>query len=390
MTKDPIRLGLVLDYAEEQWPSMDLVAEMIRTHLAARHGEVIAATPICPPFRTRFGRLPGLGRRGLARNADRLLNRFGDYPAHLRRLAGRDDFDLYHVVDHSYAQVIHALPPGRAVVTCHDLDTFRCLLRPDLEPRPAWFRALTRRVLRGLQGAAAVACDSEATRCQLLEQGLVADDRLHVVPLGVDPEFRPEPSAEEGQGDRETGRQGDGRPELLHVGSNIPRKRVDVLLRVFAEVRRAVPGARLVKVGGALTGDLARLAENLGVADAVVALPFLDRATLASVYRRAALVLQPSEAEGFGLPVAEALACGAVVLASDLSVLREVGGEAPIYAPVGDVPAWVEAALRLLDERRRDDPAWNARRAAGLARADRFSWAAHVDRLLAIYRAVLA
>jgi glycosyltransferase involved in cell wall biosynthesis len=56
------------------------------------------------------------------------------------------------------------------------------------------------------------------------------------------------------------------------------------------------------------------------------------------MYRRAALVLQPSSAEGFGLPVAEALACGAVVLASDLEVLREVAGEAAAYAPDGGCP----------------------------------------------------
>ena len=100
-------------------------------------------------------------------------------------------------------------------------------------------------------------------------------------------------------------------------------------------------------------------------------------------------MLQPSEAEGFGLPVAEALACGAPLLASDIPVLREVGGDAAVYRPVGDVPAWAEAALALLDERRRADRAWRARRAAGLARARLYSWPAHADRLASIYRDVL-
>jgi glycosyltransferase involved in cell wall biosynthesis len=121
-----------------------------------------------------------------------------------------------------------------------------------------------------------------------------------------------------------------------------------------------------------------------------VALPFLSRAVLAAVYRRAALVLQPSEAEGFGLPVVEALACGTSMLASDLGVLREVGGDAVVYRPVGDVPAWAEAALGLLDERRRSADAWHARRDAGLARARLYSWSNHVDRLTAIYHDVLS
>ncbi len=97
------------------------------------------------------------------------------------------------------------------------------------------------------------------------------------------------------------------------------------------------------------------------MADAIATLPSsprdpADRATLAAVYRRAALAFQPSDAEGFGLPVAEALACGTPVLASDIPVLREVGGAAASYAPVGDADAWSEAALALLDPTRRDGP----------------------------------
>ena len=101
-------------------------------------------------------------------------------------------------------------------------------------------------------------------------------------------------------------------------------------------------------------------------------------------------MLQPSDAEGFGLPVAEALACGTPVLASDIPVLREVGGEAAVYRPVGDVPAWIDAALELLDQYRRDNPAWRAPRALGLAWADRYRWTTHVDQLATIYRSVLA
>jgi glycosyltransferase involved in cell wall biosynthesis len=316
----------------------------------------------------------------------------------VRRLARGGEFDLFHLVDHSYAQLVHELPAGRAVVTCHDLDTFRCLLDPAREPRPQWFRAMTRRILQGLQRAAAVACDSEATRAQILEHGLLPPERLHVVYLAVHPECRPEPDPE---ADAEAARllgpiDPSGPPELLHVGSNIPRKRIDVLLRTFAAVRRAVPGARLVKVGGALAPEQAALADELGILGAIAILPFFsprdprDRATLAAVYRRAALALQPSDAEGFGLPVAEAMACGTPVLASDIPVLREVGGAAAAYAPVGDVDAWAEAALDLLDLRRRADPAHDARRADGLAWADRYRWSTHVDRLAAIYRAVLA
>jgi glycosyltransferase involved in cell wall biosynthesis len=118
-------------------------------------------------------------------------------------------------------------------------------------------------------------------------------------------------------------------------------------------------------------------------------MPFFEgRRPLAALYRRAALVLQPSEAEGFGLPLAEAMACGAPLLVSDLPVLREVAGEAAAYRPVGDVPAWIGAALALLDERARRPDLALARRDAGLARSASFRWEAHAGRLAALYRDV--
>ena len=329
----------------------------------------------------------------MARNADRALNRHADYPRYLRRLARRERFDVYHIVDHSYAQLVHAVPPGRAVVTCHDLDTFRCLLRPDLEPRPAWFRALARRTLRGLQAAASVPCVSAATRSALIEHRLVPIDRLTVNYQGVAPGFAAAPDAE---ADAEVARligppDPSGPPELLHVGTTIPRKRIDVLLDVLAGVRRATPGARLIKAGGRLTPDQAGRARSLGVADAVVEMPFFeDRRPLAALYRRASLVLQPSEAEGFGLPLAEAMACGAPLLVSDLPVLCEVAGDVAAYRPVGDVGAWVAAALALLDDRARRPEVALARREAGLARSAAFRWEAHADRLVGLYRDVAA
>ncbi len=395
MSARVIRVALLCDYPEEGWPSMDLVAEMILDHLGREHTDSIAAARICPPFRTRLGAWPVLGRRAAARNVDRLLNRFGDYPRALRRIARRGEFDLYHLADHSYSQLLHALPPGRTIVTCHDLDTFACLLEPGRNPRPAWFRAMTRRILSGFRQAAAIACVSEATRNDLLAYQLVPADRIHVVPNGISFEFSPDPDpVSDAEAARHLGPidpRPDAPPDLLHVGTTIPRKRIDILLDVFASVHRALPhGARLIKAGGALSADQAAQAQRLGIAGAIVSLPPLSRPVLASVYRRAALVLQPSESEGFGLPVAEALACGTAILASDLPVLREVAESAADYQPVGDVPSWTSAILSLLDERQRSPDAWLSRRSDRLARARHFSWSAHADHLVSLYREIHA
>src|SRR4029077_11358093 len=94
-----------------------------------------------------------------------------------------------------------------------------------------------------------------------------------------------------------------GVPLLLHVGSGIPRKRIDVLLKVFASVRREMPEARLIRVGAHFNPAQSKLADELGIRDAVLVLPYLPREHLAAMYRAATVLLQTSDAEGFGLPV---------------------------------------------------------------------------------------
>jgi glycosyltransferase involved in cell wall biosynthesis len=376
----PLRIAVIADYTEEQWPSMDLVADMLMAHLGAEHAGAIEATLIRPPMPRRFGRL--LDR---ARSLDRVTARFLDYPRLLARVRGR--FDVYHVVDHSYAHLVHSLPAGRTIVTCHDLDAFRSILEPRDEHRPAAYRALARRILSGLRRAAHVACDSDATRSALVAAAGFPESALTVIPNGTDAGSYPEGNA---AADVEAARLlGPKRGvELLHVGSTIPRKRIDVLLEVFAGVRRLRPDASLTRVGGPFTADQRVQARELGVGGAVHVLPFVDRATLAAVYRRSALAVLTSDREGFGLPVVEALASGTPMVVSDIPVLREVGGTAVTYCPVGRVDAWVAAIVRLLEERERDAEAWQSRRAAGLVRAADFSWSHYTDDVVALYRAI--
>jgi glycosyltransferase involved in cell wall biosynthesis len=388
-------LAILCDYAEEDWPSMEVVADGLIRGLERFHGsppgkknELPIAGPavqpvrVCPGFRRRLMRLPGLGGRGAARNADRLINRMWDYPRHARRrVAGR--FDLYHLADHSYSQLLHVLPAERAGVFCHDLDTFRCLLEPHLEPRPRWFRAMASHILRGMQKAAVVFYSTSPVRQQIEHLGLIDTGRLVHAPYGIPDEYTPEsdkPDSSPGLlHERFT-----GRPFLLHVGSCIPRKRIDVLLDVFAAVRARRSELHLVQVGGEWTDPQREQLQRLRVAADVTQLRGLTREQVASLYRAAAVVLQPSEAEGFGLPVVEALACGAIVVASDIPVLREVGGTATTYCPMGDVGAWVAAVERMLD-----DPAVAPPRVERLAWASRYSWAAHARTIANSYLALL-
>jgi glycosyltransferase involved in cell wall biosynthesis len=127
------------------------------------------------------------------------------------------------------------------------------------------------------------------------------------------------------------------------------------------------------------------LLKSLGLEGHVVTLPFLDTPQLAALYRRAAAVLVTSEREGFGLPVVEALACGTPVVATDLPVLREVGGGAVTYAALGDVPAWADAVLGVVQE---GVDVRTVNRARALQQASRFRWDNYAAAMAAIYREV--
>ena len=379
----PLRVALCADFPEERWPSMDRVADRLCTYLRRDHGQQIEVTPVVPRF---VRRATWLSRResGRAYLLDRIVNRLWDYPRHVQPLA--DQFDVFHVIDHSYSQLVHHLPAGQTVVTCHDLDTFRSLLRPEEEPRSRPYNAMMRHVLAGLRQAARITCDTEAVRTELVAQRLAEPDRVTVAPVAVGPEFshRPDRDADDVAA-RLVGAPADV-PVLLHVGSTISRKRIDVLLDTFAGLSGRAPDMRLVRVGGRLTGDQATRARALGVADRIITPEFLDDRVLAAIYRRATLVLLPSEREGFGLPLVEAMACGTPVVASDLEVLREVGGSCVEYCPVGAVSLWRQRVLELLAEWQHAPARRAARVEAGLGRAVRFSWPHFAALIADVYR----
>jgi len=360
---------------------MDLVAEMLGRWIPEAAGADVQSEILRPPFQRR------LSRNGNAPSVrDRIINRYWDYPRWLRSQVGR--FDVFHVADHSYAHLVHVLPAQRAVVSCHDVDAFLPFATGEDRRKSLLPIFLSRRSFTGLQRAAAILCISESTRSALTTLPGIDAARSRVVPLGVDSSFTPVPSAAaDGDARRLLGPCG-AFDDLLHVGSTIDRKRIDILLRVFAGVRALRPSVRLLRVGGPLTDAQAALARDLRIDDGIVQLPFLDAGTLAAVYRRAALTLLTSEREGFGLPIIEAMASGCPVVVSDLPVCREVGGEAATYCAMERIDEWTAAVLRLLDERHSDAQAWRARVERAASQAARFSWRACAAASVDVYRSL--
>jgi len=359
---------------------MDLIADMLMDTLPAVGGNRIAVTRLCPPMTHRWTRLPLIGRAARAQLGDRLTGRFWDYPRWLAPQVGR--FDVFHIVDQSYAHLTRVLPARSAIVTCNDVDAIRAALPGNTRAfHPS--RLLAAHVLDGLSRAAHIACISRATRAELLASGNIPAERVSVSHLGVHPACSPSPDP---QSDAEiASRIGGESLEILHVGSTSPRKRLDMAIQILSGVRSVFPGIRLVRVGGTLPPAERALAERLGVLDAIVELPFLERRLLAAVYRRAALVIMPSDREGFGLPVAEALACGVPVVASDIPAMKEVGGDATTYCPVGEVSSWVDQISTLLRYRQSDAAGWEVKRRECVGAAARFSWSQFAADMAQLY-----
>jgi glycosyltransferase involved in cell wall biosynthesis len=172
---------------------------------------------------------------------------------------------------------------------------------------------------------------------------------------------------------------------LLTVATLEPRKGLDVLLAALA----ARPGSLLplLVVGQAGWGGIApdAMARELGLPDGQVRLlGRLPDADLAAVLHGAAALVMPSRAEGFGLPVLEAMAAGVPVVSSDVPALAEVGGGATVLTPVGDAPALAAALRDLLGDPVRQGEL----RGLGRRRAAEFSWPQVAARLWELYRSV--
>jgi glycosyltransferase involved in cell wall biosynthesis len=381
-----LRLAVICDYLEEDWPSMDLCSQMLLKHLQVEQTKFLQSSSICPKLRQRFQRIPKVGKKqaafnrdseALLRNADRLLNRFWDYPHYLSKQV--NNFDLFHVSDHTYAQLVHVLPPERTGVFCHDLDAFRSLFAPEQEPRPGWYKAMSERILKGLQKAAVVFYSTEEVRKQIEYYGLVNPSNLVHAPYGISSEFSVTPT-DTIFVDEDTLQQIGTAPFILHVGSCIPRKRIDVLLEVFACLRIKHRNLRLVKVSGDWTDTQQEQIHKLGIVNSIIHLKGLQRTTIAALYRQASVVLLTSESEGFGLPVIEALACGAMIVVSDIPVLREVGGAGAIYCPIEDISTWIKTVEQLL-ENPRNAPSLDIR----MTQVQKYSWSAHTQIIAQTY-----
>ena len=251
----------------------------------------------------------------------------------------------------------YALPlvvPCPAVVTIHDLSFER---EPGLMSRKdrLIFKSIVPRAARKAKRVLTV---SERTRRDLRELYGIADDKIVVTPNGVDPVFMPSNNVLQGY------------DYVLLVGAVQERKNP---LAALAAAESA--GLPLIVAGPAKDEALASELERRGARIA----GYVAEDELVELYRGAACLIQPSRFEGFGLPVLEAMACGTPVVAVPEPALREVAGDAAVWAEEHELGDGIRRAVADRDRLV----------AAGLERARLFSWPETARRTLEVYREAL-
>jgi glycosyltransferase involved in cell wall biosynthesis len=239
------------------------------------------------------------------------------------------------VFDHDclvYTPTHHGLPNQMGqIITVHDLI---CLRFPKQHmAQYFYFRYYLPRILKKCRAVFTV---SETTRQDIAEIYGYPKNNIFVVPNGVDvSDFSPAASSFVDA------------PYLLMVGGRYPHKNVEEVLDMamfWKDKYRLI----VTSCGGAYRKHLEKKVRDKNLADRVRFEDYLTKDMLLKLYQCASALVYPSRWEGFGIPPLEALACGTPVIASDISVHREVLGDAAIFVKLGDSQSWKNAFQSLL------------------------------------------
>lgn len=303
---------------------------------------------------------------------------FGSYPLRARARAGY----LTHLTSQTLGALLFTQRlPRPVVVTVHDILPYLLRKNPSLSVyQTSAQRLMDIFAMRGLKRADRLIADSHYTKSTLIDALDIREDRITVVHLGVDSQrFRPAavPAAF-----RARHNVPNDRPYVLFVGSEDPRKNLELLFKAFARMRQDVPDAMLLKVGAAAFDDQRRanlrLCADLGIAGAVRFFDDVPEDQLPTFYRLASVLAFPSLYEGFGFPVLEALASGTPVVAADASSIPELVGGAATLVDGTSVDAFAAALVETLRSEAGDAQ-------ARVSQAATFSWSRTIDCTLAAY-----
>lgn len=288
--------------------------------------------------------------------------------------------DLFHATD-------FVLAPSSArhtLLTVHDL---AFLFYPEAA-MPSLHRYLNVVVPRSVQRADHILADSQHTANDLQGQWRVPAEKITVVQGAVDhTQFQPVTDPQKLMAVRSRYGIGDT-PFILGLGSLQPRKNFVRLIEAFHIARQAAKLPHKLVIGGSkgwLYDQIFACVQELGLTEQVLFPGFIEDADLAALYSATEFFAYPSLYEGFGLPILEALACGAPVLTADNSCLPEAGGPGALYVKAEDTNSIAEGLIKLAEDANlRQQLCRN-----GAAHAAQFTWQRSAEQLLTAYQKVL-
>lgn len=331
-----------------------------------------APIPLPGPFRTQpVFHLPKPSR----------LNWLTDSLILPRRIRS-DGLDVFHVTDPL------VVPRGRGcsiIVSIHDLIPY-IYWKETAAQVPPDFRFALKRAWRHMGDADLVVTPSEHSKRDICRMLSMPASKVHVVPHGctlVPICFGGERARIVHGQYRISGR------FLLYVGGTDYRKNLPRLLEAFREIRREGYAGELVMVGETFMWDipevleLTRLAKEFAISEHVRYLGFVPDEELSILYATCDFFVFPSLYEGFGLPVLEAMQCGAPLLISRSSSIPEVAGEAAFYFD----PEHVDAMVESYSEAARNPDLVDQKREEARLLARRFTWKSAAEKMMALYEA---
>ncbi|MCL5292423.1 MAG: glycosyltransferase family 4 protein [Actinobacteria bacterium] len=300
-----------------------------------------------------------------------------DY-AVLGKELGKERIDLFH--GPSFSMPLTKVCPS--VVTVHDL-AFRYFPDSYTPINRYYFKVLLPAVVRRVD---MIVTDSESSKLDIVESFPIPDEKVAVVYPGIGPDFKVTDDADRLADVHR--RLGISREYILNVSGLItPRKNLTALFKSYSELRRTrAVDHQLVIVGSAgwSYSKIFEMVDELDLREDVIFTGSVSTDDLVAIYNGADLLVFPSWYEGFGFPVLEAMACGTPVVASNISSLPEIGGDACVLVDPADEDELADGIASLL----RDGGLRNRLIGSGLHRAKSFSWSETARRTLEVYKRV--
>lgn len=281
--------------------------------------------------------------------------------------------DVYH----GPAYIAPLVKTCHQVVTVHDMTSHLVPERHSLHRR-LYMQAMIPAVIRHSDR---IIADSESTKRDILHFGWAEEERVCVAHLGVDGRFGPVRDAEVVSEVRR--KYGLPREFILFVGMIEPRKNVDILVDAYTadSVSNQFDLVLAGRLGWGCSGLMQKIASSR-IRGSIRVPGYVDDADLPALYSAATAFVYPSQYEGFGLPVLEAMACGAPVITSSFSSLPEVAGDAAILLDPNDMGALASALQRIVkDAKLRAELSGRGRERAKL-----FTWERTAEKTLEVYR----